>query len=57
MNVKFCRLYEGEEMDVEAIFGTFECEVGPDCFKDILPTFEQRIKLYRSIKAAVAVVY
>jgi len=45
-------LLEGEEVDEGAIFGAFGCQMGPDCLRDILPTFGQRIKVYRVIKAA-----
>ena len=42
-----------EEMDGEAVFDAFGCEVGPDCFKDVLPKYGQRIKVYRAIKSAM----
>ena len=44
-------LLEGEEVDEGAIFGAL-CQIGPDCLRDTLPTFGQRIKVYRVIKAA-----
>ena len=44
-------------MDGEEIFGAFGCQVGPDCLKDILPTYGQRIKVYRAIKAAIDVIH
>ena len=50
-------LFTDEEMDGEAIFGAFGCQVGPDCLKDILPTYGQRIKVYRAIKAAIDVIH
>lgn len=37
-------------MDRKAIFGAFGCHAGPDCLKDILPLYGQRIKVYRTIK-------
>ena len=49
--------FAGEEMDGEAIFGAFGCQVGPDCLKDILPTYGQRIKVYRAIKAAIDMIH
>ena len=33
---KLCHLVD-EEMDGEAIFDAFGCQVGPDCLKDVLP--------------------
>ena len=39
-----------QEMDGEALFGAVGCQVGPDCLKDILPKFGQRIKVYRAIR-------
>ena len=41
----------GQEMDGEALFGAFGSQAGPDCFKDVLPKFGQRIKVYKAIKA------
>ena len=49
--------FAGEEMDGEAVFGAFGCQVGPDCLKDILPTYGQRIKVYRAIKAAIDMIH
>ena len=45
-----------EEMDGEAIFDAFGCQVGPDCLKDVLPKYGQRIKVYRAIKSAMGTV-
>ena len=50
-------LFAGEEMDGDAIFGAFGCEVGSDCLKDILPTYGQRIKVYRAIKTAIDMIH
>ena len=47
----------GEEMDGEAIFGAFGCQAGPDCLKDILPRYGQRIKVYRAIKLAIDMIH
>ena len=44
-------------MDGEALFSTFGCQVGPDCLKDILPTYGQRIKVYRAIKTAIDMIH
>ena len=44
-------------MDGEAIFGAFGCQAGPDCLKDILPTYGQRIKVYRAIKLAIDMIH
>ena len=46
----------GEEMDGEAVLGAFGCQTGPDCLKDILPTYGQRIKVYHAIKSAMSTV-
>ena len=42
-----------QDMDGEAIadaFGTFS---GPDCIKDVLPKFGQRVKVYNAIKLSL----
>ena len=44
-------------MDGEAIFGAFGCQAEPDCIKDILPTYGQRIKVYRTIKTAIDMIH
>ena len=49
--------FAGEEMDGEAIFDAFGCQVGPDCLKDILPTDGQRIKINRAIKAVIDMIH
>ena len=41
-----------EEMDGEAVFDAIGCQVGPDCLKDVLPKYGQRIKVYKAIKTA-----
>ena len=48
-------LYIEEEMDGEAVIGAFACESGPDCLKDVVPRFGQRIKVYNAIKKALGV--
>ena len=40
-------------MDGEAIFDAFGCQSGPDCLKDVIPTFGQRVKVYKAIKFAI----
>ena len=40
-------------MDGEALLGAFGCQAGPDCLKDVLPKFGQRIKVYRAIKSEI----
>ena len=45
-----------EEMDGEAIFDAVGLQVGPDCLKDVLPKYGQRIKVYRAIKSAMGTV-
>ena len=40
-------------MDGEAVLDAFGCEVGPDCLKDVLPKYGQRIKVYHAIKLAM----
>lgn len=42
-------------MDGEAVFDATGCQVGPDCLKDVLPKYGQRIKVYKAIKAALEV--
>ena len=42
-------------MDGEAVFDAISCQVGPDCLKDVLPKYRQRIKVYKAIKAALEV--
>ena len=42
-----------EEMDGEAIADAFSTQSGPDCLKDVIPKFGQRIKVYKAIKAAM----
>ena len=37
-------------MDGDANFGAFGCQAGPDCLKDILPKYSQRIKVYHAIE-------
>ena len=39
-----------QEVDGEALLGVFGCQAVPDCLKDALPKFGQRIKVYRAIK-------
>lgn len=42
-------------MDGEDVFDAIGCQVGPDCLKDVLPKYGQRIKVYKAIKAALEV--
>ena len=42
-----------EEMDREAIISAFGTQSGPDCLKDIILQFGQRIKVYKAIKVAM----
>ena len=42
-----------EEVDGEAIASAFSTQSGPDCLKDIIPKFGQRIKVYKAIKSAM----
>ena len=44
-----------QEMDGEAVFGAVGSQVSPDCLKDVLPKYGQRIKVYKTIKAAMEV--
>ena len=40
-------------MDGEAVLGALGRQVGPDCLKNILPKYGQRIKVYHAIRLAV----
>ena len=40
-------------MDGEAIVAAFGAHPGPDCLKDVLPRFGQRIKVYNSLRGAL----
>ena len=40
-------------MDGEAVLGALGYQVGPDCLKDVLPKYSQRIKMYNAIRLAV----
>lgn len=42
--------YVDQCMDGEALLAAFGERPGPDCIKDILPKFGQRIKVYRKLK-------
>lgn len=42
-------------MDGEAIAEAFATCSGPDCLKDILPKFGQRVKVYNAIKLSLGV--
>ena len=44
----------GEEMDGEALFDAFGCQSGPDCLKDVVPKYGQRVKVYKAIKLAMS---
>ena len=37
-------------MDGEAIIAAFGATSGPDCLRDVLPKYGQRIKVYNSLK-------
>ena len=37
-------------MDGEAIIGSYGTQAGPDCLRDVLPKYGQRIKVYKAIK-------
>ena len=43
----------GEEMDGEALFDAFGYQSGPDCLKDVVPKYGQRVKVYKAIKVAM----
>lgn len=40
-------------MDGEAVIGSFGTQAGPDCLRDVLPKYGQRIKVYKAIKEAL----
>ena len=40
-------------MDGEAITNAFSEQSGPDCLKDVIPKFGQRIKVYKALKTAL----
>lgn len=40
-------------MDGDAIVAAFGITSGPDCLKDVLPRFGQRIKVYHSLREAI----
>ena len=40
-------------MDGEALFDAFGCQSGPDCLKDVVPKYGQRVKVYKVIKVAM----
>ena len=42
-------------MDGEAIAEAFATCSGPDCLKDVLPKFGQRVKVYNVIKLSLGV--
>ena len=40
-------------MDGEALFDAFGCQSGPDCLKDVILKYGQRVKVYKAIKVAM----
>lgn len=40
-------------MDGEALVAAFGVHPGPDCLKDVLPRFGQRVKVYNVVKSAL----
>ena len=40
-------------MDGEALLAAFGTHPGPDCLRDVLPKFGQRIKVYNCLKGAL----
>ena len=40
-------------MDGEAIYQAFGTLSGPDCLKDVLPRFGERLKVYNAIKSVI----
>ncbi len=42
-----------QEMDGEAVVEAFGTCSGPDCLKDVVPKYSQRIKVYNAIKCAL----
>lgn len=43
-------MYLAKEMNEEAVFDAIGYQVGPDCIKDILLKYGQRIKVYKVSK-------
>ncbi len=42
-------------MDGQAISEAFASQAGPDCLRDVLPKYGQRIKVYTALKAVIMV--
>lgn len=40
-------------MDGEALISAVNALSGPDCLKDVIPKFGQRIKVYKAVKSAM----
>ena len=43
-------IYIDQYMDGEAICQAFATATGPDCIKDVLPRFGERVKVYNAIR-------
>ena len=50
-------LYVDEEMDGKAIQQTYATRSGPDCLRDVIPKYGQRVKVYNFIKQAIDSAY
>lgn len=48
-----CPVSSDQEMDGEAIVNAFGICSGPDCLKDIVPKYGQRIKVYNAIRGTL----
>jgi len=46
-----------QDMDGEAIVEAFATCSGPDCLKDVISKYGQRVKVYHSIKVALGECY
>lgn len=42
-----------QAMDGEAIYQALGTSTGPDCLKDVLPKFGERLKVYNALKFAI----
>lgn len=44
-----------QEMDGEAIMTAFAAQPGPDCLRDIIPTYGKRLKVYKALKVCISI--